>query len=121
MTNYNNSIKLFTCKKWIAKLIKRLVAKGLPKGVKIVLYGRGKGSSAVNFGAKPLRYCSRAVIYVYFYDQEREKYSKDLSEARIKERELTQELELERFKREQIEGELDAYKRIDDASKLGVN
>lgn len=71
MKKHNNSVKLGEYPKWIAKIVKWAIDTKKPKGVLIKLYGRGKGSNKGqrNYGALPLKFCKRAVIYVYFVDE----------------------------------------------------
>jgi hypothetical protein len=73
---YNNCVRIGEYPKWVAKLLVWLMKGRLKSGVKFKLYGRGKGSAQINFGARPLKYCSRAVIYVYFYDKLLESYTR---------------------------------------------
>lgn len=92
----NNCVKLGDYPKWIAKLIKWALDKRKPKGVRVVLYGRGKGSckGRHNYGSYPLRLCPRAVIYVYFIDKSVENREIFLDEYRKKNQELRTEIDI---------------------------
>jgi len=62
MKGFNDCVNLGIYSKWLGRLIKWALVK---KGLKVVLYGRGKGSGQQNFGAKPIRYCKKVAVYVY--------------------------------------------------------
>jgi hypothetical protein len=55
-----------------------VLKKKLPKGMRFKLYGRGVGSARKNgnYGSIPIRYCKRVAIYIYFYDDYRDRTDK---------------------------------------------
>ena len=75
MVKYNACIQIGHFPKWLGVVVAWYLRRIMPKGQKIVLYGRGRGSANPrrNFGAIGWRKCRRVAVYVYFTDKQRDR------------------------------------------------